>query len=101
MRGVDGSEHDVTEEQPSEPELAGVDGVRAAEKGLELLFGRAREVPRVVRGDPLRLGQVLLNLTNNAIKFTERGEIVVRVDLESQDRDGVVLGFSVRDTGPG
>jgi signal transduction histidine kinase len=52
-------------------------------------------------GDPLRLGQILLNLTNNAVKFTERGEIVLSTELVSKTRDEATLQFSVRDTGIG
>jgi len=74
--------------------------VRAREKHLELLADVAPEVPRVVRGDPTRLRQVLMNLIGNAIKFTEQGEVVVAVT--TQARDGtVVLRFGVRDTGIG
>src|SRR5439155_5803690 len=82
-------------------DLAGIVGFRAAEKGLEVLFSASAAVPRVLEGDPLRLGQVLLNLTNNAIKFTEKGEIVVGVDLVATDADGVTLKFEVKDTGVG
>ena len=74
--------------------------VRAREKHLELLADVAPEVPRVVRGDPTRLRQVLMNLIGNAIKFTEQGEVVVAVT--TQARDGTdVLRFGVRDTGIG
>ena len=52
-------------------------------------------------GDPLRLGQILLNLTNNAIKFTDHGEVVVSAELVSKSNDQVTLKFSVRDTGIG
>jgi len=75
--------------------------LRAEEKGLELLFSVEPEVPRVLRGDPGRLRQILLNLVGNAIKFTESGEVVVRCTLESADSDSVVLRYTVRDTGIG
>ncbi|MFN7974751.1 MAG: response regulator [Acidobacteriota bacterium] len=81
--------------------LAGVVGIRAGEKGLEFLFATAPGVPRRLRGDSLRLQQVLLNLTNNAIKFTEEGEIVVRVDRVGENADHVELRFMVKDTGIG
>jgi len=75
---------------------------KAQEKGLELLFHIAEGVPRRLVGDPLRLAQVLVNLTSNAVKFTERGEIVVRVDMSPlQQIDHVALDFSVRDSGMG
>ncbi len=70
-------------------------------KPIELLFERARDVPRHVEGDALRLSQVLLNLTSNAVKFTDAGEIVVRASVQRQTTDAVTLLFSVRDTGIG
>src|SRR5881409_176272 len=74
--------------------------VRAREKHLELLADVAPEVPRVVRGDPTRLRQVLMNLIGNAIKFTEQGEVVVSVSAAATN-GGVGLRFAVRDTGIG
>jgi signal transduction histidine kinase/DNA-binding response OmpR family regulator/HPt (histidine-containing phosphotransfer) domain-containing protein/tetratricopeptide (TPR) repeat protein len=81
---------------------------RAADKGLEYLFNVPHQVPRHLLGDPLRLGQVLINLVNNAIKFTERGEIELacRVVPDEPVRPGgpvrqVRLAFSIRDTGIG
>lgn len=74
---------------------------RAQAQGLELAFSVAPDVPRQVRGDPVRLAQVLLNYVSNAIKFTERGEITVRVELERQEADSALLRFSVTDTGIG
>jgi two-component system, sensor histidine kinase and response regulator len=75
--------------------------VRAREKHLELLAEVPHDVPRVVRGDPTRLRQVLMNLIGNAIKFTERGEIVVAVTAAKRDGGAVGLRFAVRDTGIG
>ncbi|TXH87908.1 MAG: response regulator [Rhodoferax sp.] len=81
--------------------LANLVGLKAQDKGLELLFEVHADVPQALVGDPLRLGQVLINLGNNAVKFTENGEVVVVVRLESQ-RDGqATLQFEVRDTGIG
>ncbi|HUR27367.1 MAG TPA: response regulator, partial [Planctomycetota bacterium] len=74
---------------------------RADDKHLELITFVEPSVPRLVRGDPSRLRQVLLNLANNAIKFTEKGEVVVRVIRESRDDDKVKLRFEVQDTGIG
>jgi len=68
---------------------------------IEVLFAMASEVPRLLVGDPLRLGQILINLANNAIKFTESGEIVVSTELVTQEEDRVTLKFSVSDTGVG
>ncbi len=81
--------------------LASLTGMRAEEKGLEILFNRDLEIPGMLIGDPLRLGQVLINLTGNAIKFTERGEIVVSAALESATEAQVRVRFAVRDTGIG
>ncbi len=81
--------------------VADVAGIRAEEKGLELLFKSGLEIPRTLTGDPLRLGQVLKNLAGNAIKFTETGEVAIQVKIESQYPGHAVLGFSVRDTGIG
>jgi PAS domain S-box-containing protein len=81
--------------------LAGMLGMRVEEKGLELIFDQSPLVPTRLVGDPSRLGQVLLNLGNNAVKFTERGEVVVAVQLLEHDDAGVRLRFEVRDTGIG
>jgi PAS domain S-box-containing protein len=76
--------------------------VRSQEKeGLEVLFNTAGEVPKFLVGDPLRLGQILINLANNAVKFTESGEIIVSTELVRQKDDQVTLKFSVSDTGLG
>jgi signal transduction histidine kinase len=75
--------------------------VRALQKGLELRCEVRPEVPPSVVGDPLRLGQVLLNLIGNAIKFTESGLVAVEVSVASAGEAGVVLEFAVRDTGVG
>src|SRR5665213_2241871 len=74
---------------------------RAHEKGLELAYFVPPELPDFVVGDPVRLRQVILNLIGNAIKFTEKGEVVLRVELESQTDDGMSLHFAVSDTGIG
>ncbi len=82
--------------------LANLVTVKAQEKkDLEVLFATAQDVPRFLMGDPLRLGQVLTNLTNNAVKFTEHGEIVVSTELLKLDEERVSLKFAVSDTGIG
>jgi PAS domain S-box-containing protein len=81
--------------------LANLVGMKAADKGLELLFSTAPNVPTALVGDALRLGQVLINLGNNAAKFTESGEIVVGIDRVADHDDGVELHFWVRDSGIG
>jgi signal transduction histidine kinase len=81
--------------------LADLTIVKAQDKGLELLFDIAPDVPTGLHGDPLRLGQVLTNLVGNAIKFTEKGEVAVRIRRLEDEADGVRLGFSITDTGVG
>ena len=82
--------------------LANLVAVKAQEKeDLEVLFATDKDVPRFLVGDSLRLGQVLINLANNAVKFTESGEIVVSTELLEQDEAGLRIKFSVRDTGIG
>ena len=76
-------------------------GLRANEKGLELAVEVMPDVPDALVGDPGRLRQVVVNLVGNAVKFTDFGEVVVRVDKESQSDGQVDLRFSVRDTGIG
>ena len=76
--------------------------IKAQEKeGLEVLFRIEPNVPRLLVGDPLRLGQVLVNLTNNAIKFTDSGEIVVSTELVRMMDNTAVIQFAVQDTGMG
>ncbi len=81
--------------------VSAVTALRAEEKGLEIAYVVASDVPRALRGDPLRIGQVLTNLVSNAVKFTEKGEVVVSVET-APPRDGRrMLRFAVRDTGIG
>ncbi len=82
-------------------QMADVLGIRAEEKGLELLFSAPTELPPVLLGDPVRLGQVLINLGNNAIKFTPRGEVIIGAEVQACSADSVTLHFWVRDTGIG
>ncbi len=81
--------------------LAYLVGLKAEEKGLELMFDLPAELPTALIGDPLRLGQILTNLGNNAVKFTEQGEIVIRVEVLEEDEKSAKLHFAVRDTGLG
>ncbi|NJD34449.1 MAG: response regulator [Betaproteobacteria bacterium] len=74
---------------------------KAHEKGLELLFDVAQDVPARVIGDDLRLSQMLINYANNAVKFTEQGEVDLVVKVKQRDGDRVQLYFAVRDTGIG
>ena len=82
-------------------QIADLSVMRAQDKGLELLFDVGADVPNALQGDPLRLGQVLINLTNNAIKFTDKGGIVVTIRLQQLEDHAAVLRVDVRDTGIG
>jgi two-component system, sensor histidine kinase and response regulator len=75
--------------------------LRADEKGLELLCEVAPEVPEIVRGDSSRLRQIVINLVGNAIKFTDVGEVAVKVQVEARDGSAFVCHFTVADTGIG
>ncbi len=81
--------------------LASVISLKAEEKGLELLFSVPIDVPALLIGDPLRLGQVLMNLAGNAVKFTEHGQVVISVKLVERRSEHVVLEFAVADSGIG
>jgi two-component system sensor histidine kinase/response regulator len=81
--------------------VSNVTAMKAEEKGLEMIYSVAPEVPRNLRGDPLRLGQVLINLLSNAVKFTDSGEVLVTVKNQAQRAGRVTLQFSVKDTGIG
>jgi PAS domain S-box-containing protein len=96
MEAVDFNLEDVLDN------LGNLVSVKAQEKeDLEVLFATDQNVPRFLVGDPLRLGQILINLANNAVKFTDSGEIVVSTDLVNQTEDQVTLKFAVSDTGIG
>ena len=81
--------------------LANLVGLNAEEKGIELLFDTAPDVPMALIGDALRLGQILTNLSNNAVKFTKFGEVVVSTQLETVADGRAHLVFKIRDTGIG
>jgi len=75
--------------------------LRAAEKGLEIHFNPAPDMPDALIGDPVRLRQILINLVGNAIKFTSRGQILVTVSVVEADENDCLLLFSVKDEGIG
>ena len=81
--------------------VATVVGVKAEEKGLELIFDIGKRVPAKIKGDPLRLSQVLVNLINNAIKFTEKGEVILKISMKEEEEEKGILLFEVIDTGIG
>ncbi len=82
-------------------QLSDLSVMKAQEKGLEVLFDIGINVPTALKGDPLRLGQVLINLVNNAIKFTTKGEIKIAIHLQKQSDTHVTLAFEISDTGIG
>jgi two-component system, sensor histidine kinase and response regulator len=83
-----------------------VDGVRsfaieARKKDIELVCHVHRDVPEILVGDPVRLRQIILNLAGNAVKFTARGDVIVRAEVEKASPEGIWIHFSVSDTGIG
>jgi PAS domain S-box-containing protein len=74
---------------------------RAAVKGIEVLFNPAPETPDALLGDPGKLKQVIVNLVGNAVKFTERGEVLLSVSVAEEDEESCLLKFTVKDTGIG
>lgn len=81
--------------------FASVVCVKSEEKGLELLVEMAENLPMQLNGDPLRLNQILINLANNAIKFTSDGEIVISIHVIEQSDDDIELRFEITDSGIG
>ncbi len=82
-------------------ELMKLLAVKAHEKGLELVYFVAPNIPDRLIGDPVRIRQIIANLVSNAIKFTEQGEVVLKIHNEKQDEDRIRLLFSIRDSGIG
>ena len=82
-------------------DLSSVVSQKAHDKNLEFLIASPNDLPPSLIGDPLRLGQILINLVNNAVKFTERGEVIVKVALEERTSERVKVKVSVRDSGIG
>lgn len=95
MEKIDFRLEDVMED------LASQIGLKAEEKGLELLFDVDSNVPTALIGDPLRLRQILINLANNAVKFTEEGEVVVSIKVIEEEDHKCKLHFTIKDTGIG
>jgi PAS domain S-box-containing protein len=81
--------------------LSDVISSRAAEKGLEFRTDVDPDTPMNLKGDPVRIGQILLNFLSNAVKFTERGEVVLSIETEAIEDGTATLHFAVRDTGVG
>ena len=82
--------------------LSAMASIAAKDKAIDVLIYVAPNVPRHFTGDPLRLSQIFVNLTNNAIKFTDQGEVIIRITIENtEDSETVILAFSVTDSGIG
>ncbi|MHB8961847.1 MAG: hybrid sensor histidine kinase/response regulator, partial [Saccharofermentanales bacterium] len=81
--------------------IVGMVSIKAADKNVELMSNISKDVPYDLIGDPMRLGQVLINLANNAVKFTEHGHILIRADLAEKTSDTCRIRFTVSDTGIG
>jgi len=81
--------------------VANLTSEKSSAKGLELIFETDETVPNNLVGDPLRLGQILINFTNNAVKFTEKGEISIRIRSREESESEALLYFEVKDTGIG
>jgi signal transduction histidine kinase/ABC-type nitrate/sulfonate/bicarbonate transport system substrate-binding protein/DNA-binding NarL/FixJ family response regulator/HPt (histidine-containing phosphotransfer) domain-containing protein len=81
--------------------ISSVIKARCTEKSLEFSLNVSKRIPDSLKGDPVRLGQVLLNLSTNAVKFTDTGKILISIQLLEKNDKKVVLGFSIRDTGIG
>ena len=81
--------------------LANLVGLKAEEKGIELMFDIPQDIPTGLIGDPLRLGQIITNLGNNSVKFTDEGEIVIGIKAVKQTTEKIKLEFSVKDSGVG
>ena len=75
--------------------------LKAHEKGLEVIHHISPEVPSLLQGDPMRLRQIIANMVNNSIKFTDSGEVSVTIEMMSESIESVVLAFKIRDTGIG
>ncbi|NLD99964.1 MAG: PAS domain S-box protein, partial [Fibrobacter sp.] len=82
-------------------EFAEMMAIKAHEKGIEFLYNTSINLPTALQGDPTRLRQILINLTANALKFTEKGEVSVYTEVISESDTDVILKFSVKDTGIG
>jgi len=76
-------------------------GIKAAEKGIIIKLILPSNVPKIIKGDSVRLGQVIINLVHNAIKFTEAGAVILRIGIKQQQEDRLLLHFEVIDTGIG
>jgi len=81
--------------------IANMIGQKCSEKNLELIFHFPQDLPHKLIGDPLMLSQILINYGNNAIKFTEKGEVIISAEILERDDEGIFIKFNVSDTGIG
>ncbi len=82
-------------------DISDILSLKAANMGIDFIISKEVDVPEGLIGDPFRLEQILVNLTNNAIKFTEKGEVIIKINVEKMTKKEVILKFSVKDTGIG
>jgi PAS domain S-box-containing protein len=82
-------------------DITDTEALKAHQKGIELIVSVNENIPERLEGDPIRLKQVLRNLTNNAVKFTEKGEVVIEIEKEKEEDETITLRFCVTDTGIG
>ncbi|MCT4585756.1 MAG: transporter substrate-binding domain-containing protein [Peptostreptococcaceae bacterium] len=81
--------------------ISNIIGVKAKDKNIELIIDKDRYLPTNLIGDPLRIGQVILNIANNAVKFTKKGEIIIKVYVKEKYEDKIMIGILISDTGIG
>ncbi|PAJ71737.1 hypothetical protein CJF42_25095, partial [Pseudoalteromonas sp. NBT06-2] len=81
--------------------LSTINSLSAADKNIKLIFDCSSDIPEMLIGDPLRLNQILINLINNAIKFTPHGKVIVKAEVAKLQKESLTLRFSVQDTGIG
>lgn len=81
--------------------ISNIIGVKAKDKNIELIIDKDRYLPTNLVGDPLRIGQVILNIANNAVKFTKKGEIIIKVFVKEKYEDRIIIGILISDTGIG
>jgi two-component system, sensor histidine kinase and response regulator len=82
-------------------EIVALPALSAQKKGIEFIYEIDPNIPSYLKGDPGRLRQIILNLTSNAVKFTDKGEVLLAITHEQEDEDSIKIKFSVRDTGIG
>lgn len=82
-------------------DISGIVGIKASNQGIEFVIKVDNNVPQLVKGDPKRITQILLNLINNAVKFTHEGEVLLDISLKEEYEDSVDLEFKIKDTGIG